>query len=136
MVEKVKSVCLKRLTPSRSEPTSSTDQLRVSELESIAEHVSRAQAGLGWISIYNVFGPPGPFPTSCVRRLLLIINAEWNRMFYSVKQVMQRDSRAPSTGKGRGETGAEKKKGILWKHSLGNVDPEKTPQLFSRKIAI
>ena len=40
-VEKVKSMCLQRQVPSRSELTSSADQLRVSELVGVAELASR-----------------------------------------------------------------------------------------------
>lgn len=131
-VEKVKSMCLQRPVPSRSELTSSADQLRVSELVDVAELASRRwQVGFGWVSVYGVFVPPGPFPPTwdawddCYSSSLL---------HKTVKQMKQRDLRSPSTGEGRRETGTEKKKkGILWGHSLGTVDPQQPLPLFSRE---
>lgn len=101
-------MCLQRQAPSRSELTSSADQLRVSELVGVAELASRRwQAGFGWVSVYGVFVPPGPFPPTW---------DAWDDCYSSsmlhktVKQMKQRDLRSPSTGEGRRETGTEKKK--------------------------
>lgn len=56
----------------------------------------------------TVGGPLGRFPDLCLRSLLLLTSAVGDGMFYSGKQMKQRDSRFPSTGKGRKETEAEK----------------------------
>lgn len=108
-------------------------QLALQSAEGLREAMQNMQAGGEEQGLEQCLYTSRTLPTSCMRWLLLLINAAEDSMFYSVKQKKHRDLKSPSIGEGRGRWAD---KNISWMHALGIVDPQQSLSLLSREIVI